>query len=79
MYRVLLSPHRATPWSISVAESRTPGLQGHGLFNRAPWLDRTIELAGPFLTRYNYTQGKPTIDIPGVSKMEMQAVRETHV
>lgn len=47
--------------------------QGHGFFNRSPWLERTLIAADKFLASLGYLAGEPTVDVPEVTE---QATRE---
>jgi acetyl esterase/lipase len=38
--------------------------QGHGFFNRSPWLERTMIAADKFLASLGFLQGEPTIKVP---------------
>ena len=38
--------------------------QGHGFFNRSPWLERTMFLMDEFLAAHGYLKGKPTPELP---------------
>lgn len=38
--------------------------QGHGFFNRSPWLERTLRRSDEFLSSLGYLKGKPTIEAP---------------
>ena len=37
---------------------------GHGFFNQAPWLKRTLHRADLFLASLGYVDGPPTFDAP---------------
>ena len=38
--------------------------QGHGFFNRSPWLERTMVAADKFLASLGYLKGEPTVKVP---------------
>ena len=38
--------------------------QGHGFFNRSPWLERTLIVADKFLASLGFLEGEPTIEPP---------------
>ena len=38
--------------------------QGHGFFNRSPWLERTLLRTDEFLSTLGYLEGEPTINAP---------------
>lgn len=38
--------------------------QGHGFFNRTPWLERTTWLMDRFIARYGLIAGPPTMELP---------------
>jgi len=38
--------------------------QGHGFFNKSPWLEKTMLAADKFLASLGFTQGRPTIKVP---------------
>ena len=38
--------------------------QGHGFFNRSPWLERTLLRTDEFLTSLGYLEAKPMIEAP---------------
>jgi len=38
--------------------------QGHGFFNRSPWLERTLIATDKFLVSLGYLKGEPTIEAP---------------
>ena len=38
--------------------------QGHGFFNRSPWLERTLIATDKFLTSLGFLKGEPTIQAP---------------
>ena len=44
--------------------------QGHGFFNRSPWMEWTLYLTDQFLQEYGYLEGKPEIAPSGEVKME---------
>jgi hypothetical protein len=37
---------------------------GHGFFNRAPWLERTLVRVDTFLASLGYLTGSPTLRAP---------------
>jgi dienelactone hydrolase len=46
------------------AEQFTAKGQGHGFFNKSPWLEKTMLAADKFLISLGLTQGKPTVKVP---------------
>lgn len=47
--------------------------EGHGFFNRSPWLERTLYLSDLFLMRHGYTEGEPTVKPPADARMRLSA------
>ena len=48
----------------ALAAKRAVGTQGHGFFNRSPWLQRTLHRTDEFLTELEYPDGPPTLELP---------------
>ena len=48
----------------ATAEVYVAPKQGHGFFNRSPWLERTLQRADEFLAAQGYLEGKPTVELP---------------
>jgi acetyl esterase/lipase len=46
--------------------------QGHGFFNRSPWLERTMVAADKFLASLGYLKGEPTVKIPEQATVEQR-------
>ena len=46
------------------ADEFTAKGEGHGFFNRSPWLERTTVAADEFLASLDYLKGEPTIEVP---------------
>lgn len=44
--------------------------EGHGFFNRSPWLERTMIAADEFLASLGYLEGEPTIEVPTGEKLK---------
>jgi acetyl esterase/lipase len=44
--------------------------QGHGFFNRSPWMEWTLYLTDNFLQKYSYLEGKAEIEPAGDVRME---------
>lgn len=42
--------------------------QGHGFFNRSPWLERTLVVADKFLASLGFLKGEPTVTVPEVAE-----------
>jgi len=59
---------KADPLGIEAILYNAEG-QGHGFFNRDPWLSKTIFLMDQFLTKHGYLAGEPTISVPENSEM----------
>lgn len=55
--------NRARPLGLR-AELWTAAGQGHGFFNRAPWIQVTARKADEFLTSLGYLKGGPTVKLP---------------
>ncbi len=52
------------------AELWTAEGQGHGFFNRSPWLQQTLLIVDQFLARHEYIEGEPTIRLQGSLRMK---------
>ncbi|MHC4206740.1 MAG: family 16 glycoside hydrolase [Planctomycetota bacterium] len=50
--------------------------QGHGFFNRSPWLERTLIATDKFLTSLGFLKGEPTIEVPKETTADQR--RRTH-
>ncbi len=50
--------------------------QGHGFFNRSPWLERTIIVADKFLASLGFLEGEPTIQSPTTEASQARAPQE---
>lgn len=46
--------------------------QGHGFFNRSPWLERTMIAADKFLASLGYLKGEPTVKVPEGASVEQR-------
>ncbi|NQT84655.1 alpha/beta hydrolase fold domain-containing protein, partial [bacterium] len=46
--------------------------EGHGFFNRSPWLERTIIVADKFLASLGFLEGEPTMDAPTGKAVQAQ-------
>ena len=44
--------------------------QGHGFFNRSPWLERTLIVTDKFLASLGFLKGEPTIQVPESNEAE---------
>jgi acetyl esterase len=47
--------------------------QGHGFFNRSPWMERTLLAVDRFLASLGYLKGEPTIKVPEQTAVERGA------
>ncbi len=52
--------------------------QGHGFFNRSPWLERTLIAVDKFLTSLGYLKDEPTLQVPEMSEATQSQRRRTH-
>ncbi len=50
--------------------------QGHGFFNRPPWLERTLIVADEFLASLAFLEGEPTIQSPTTEASQASAPQE---
>jgi len=48
----------------ATAELYVAEKQGHGFFNRSPWLERTLHRVDEFLASLGYLEGEPTVKRP---------------
>ncbi len=46
--------------------------QGHGFFNRSPWMERTLIASDKFLASLGYLEGEPTLSEPEVTESPKQ-------
>lgn len=52
--------------------------QGHGFFNRSPWMERTLIAVDEFLTSLGFLTGEPTLQAPRTSTAERPQRRRPH-
>jgi acetyl esterase/lipase len=60
-----LAADHGVPLELWTAEG-----QGHGFFNRSPWMEWTLYLTDEFLQEFGYLEGKAEIEPPDGVKME---------
>jgi hypothetical protein len=52
--------------------------QGHGFFNRSPWLERTLIAVDEFLASLRFLKGEPTLQVPQMSEAARPQRRRPH-
>ena len=52
------------------ADKYTAEGEGHGFFNRSPWMERTTIAADKFLASLGYLEGEPTMEVPTGEKLK---------
>lgn len=52
------------------ADKYTAEGEGHGFFNRSPWMEHTTIAADKFLASLGYLDGEPTMKVPTGEKLK---------
>ncbi|MBN2314050.1 MAG: DUF1080 domain-containing protein [Sedimentisphaerales bacterium] len=52
--------------------------QGHGFFNRSPWLERTLIAVDEFLASLGFLKGEPMLQVPEMSEAERPQRKGMH-